>query len=621
MFSKLKSALLFAVLLCVFAYMGMSCGAPAAPKMQALHDSLATVELVPYKGKNGKWGLSTLSHQVVLACEYDDVAIEEEFPQAIFIKQGEYWYVFDRKGNAIIAEGYKYISFRDDYWHLTKKEKGTVTLRDASGQRTIAEGYNNYYINGDWILAHDGKIDGTHILDTTGKLLSKEVYSSVRRLYSTNNYALVSLYKKDNAIFSPEKGVISDYVFSTNVLNASDYIVAQKDDTIKTYKSYEGKTLDSFNILNQEKDYIIHGSLLLPINTSFSEAIDSLIIDSAISHTGNKQLFSYKYLSRNINSFKDVMAFSVDNGKTYHFIVGYYMGVSTPTKYTLTAEELATVYSAFDIDKGQYIVLKDGKYGVWSAKTKKMLIAAEYDKVHHIKFVPYITNEMKMQYPYSNRLILTNDKGGILFDPKNESSQNISGFDMPINNIRVENIFADYLYISDYDSKYHAIYSIKAGKVLGKLNSAFRSVVNQSQKLFYLDSINGGMPLMQIKPNNELVQLAIVPNLKYNAIDFAWDNGLVGKNDLDSDEIIWYDFAGEKVQAMDFKKAYVYDYGIIEDKKTIYNTKLEKVDYTPKGEIYARGSVIVDVYGKENEDGRKSERVYLDWSGKRYAEE
>jgi hypothetical protein len=620
MFSTLKSALLFAVLLFIFAYMGMSCGAPAAPKMQALHDSLATAELVPYKAKNGKWGLSTLSHQVVLACEYDNIEVLQEQPDMILIKQNDYWYVFDRKGNAIIAEGYKYISFRDDYWHLTKKKNGAEILRDASGKRTIVEGYERYYINGDWILAHDGKIDGVHIFDTTGKLLSKEVFSSVSRLYSTNNYALVSLNKKANAIFSPEKGVISDYVFNNEIINASDYIVAQKDDTIKTYKTYAGKILNSFNILNERTSYIIHDSLLLPINTSFSNSIDSLIIDSAISHTGNKQLFSYKYINRNINSFKDIIAFSVDNGKNYHFVIEYYLDVSTPTKYTLTAEELAAVYSAFDINKGQYIVLKDGKYGVWSARTKQMLVAAEYDKVHHIKFVPYITKEMKMQYPYSNRLILTNDKGGILFDPNSKSSQNISGFDVPINNIRVENIFADYLYISDYDSKYYALYSIKGGKVLGKLNSAFRNLVNQSQQIFHLDSINGGVPLMQINPNNELVQLAIVPSLKDNAIDFAWANGIVGKNHLNSDEIIWYDFGGKKLQAMDFKKAYAYDYGILVNQQTIYNTKLEKVDYSPKGEIYARGSVLVDIYGEENENGRKTERVYLDWSGKAYAE-
>ena len=621
MFSKLKSALLFAVLLSIFAYMGISCGAPAAPKMQALHDSLATVELVPYKSKNGKWGLSTLSHQVVLPCEYERIAIEKEAPQAILIKQGEYWYVFDRKGNAIIAEGYKNISFQDDYWHLIKEENGTRILRDASGKRTIAEGYDHYYINGDWIVAHDGKIDGVHIFDTTGKLLSKEVYSSASKLHTHSFYGIVSLDKKGSAVFSPEKGRISDYVFSTRISNANDYIFSQKNDSIKTYKTYEGKTLDSFNILNQDKHYIIHDSLLLPINTSFSEAIDSLIIDSAISHTGNKQPFSYKYINRNINSYIDVIAFSVDNGKTYHFLIGYYMGVNSTTKYRLTAEELATVYSALDINKGQYVVLKDGKFGVWSARTKQMLVAAEYTKIHHIKSVPYITYEMKMQYPYSNRLILTNDKGGILFDQNSETMQNISGFDMPMNNIQVENIFADYLYISDYNSKYYAIYSIKAGKILGKLNSAFRDVVNQSQKIFYLDSINGGMPLMQIKPNYELVQLAIIPNLENNSIDFAWDSGIIGKNDFDSNEIIWYDFAGEKVQAMEFKKAYVYDYGIIEDKKTIYNTKLEKVDYTPKGEIYASGSVLVDVYGREDKHGKKMERVYLDWSGKLYAEQ
>jgi hypothetical protein len=621
MFSKLKSALLFTVLLCVFAYMGMSCGAPPAPKMQALADSLATQELVPYKGKNGKWGLSTLSHQVVLPCEYDDITIEEEIPLAIFIKQGEYWYVFDRKGNPIITEGYKYMSFRDNYWHLTKKEKGTTTLRDASGKRTIIEGYHGYRIDNNLILAYTDKMIETHIFDTTGKRLSNEAYAIVFKLNAESSYSLVSLDKDKYAVFSLEKGRISDYIFSINASGASDYIAVDKNDTAKIYKSYSGKNFEDFSGFDAEKDYLIYDSLLLPINTYFDTPSDSIIIDSAISYTGNKQIFSYKSAQKDITLGISTIAFSIDNGKTYRFIRSYDINRIPVPKYTVTAEELATIYSPIDIQKGQYIVLKDGKFGVWSAKTKQMLVAAEYNKVFYIRAEFYTSLDKQLKYPYQNNLILTNDKGGILFNPKSETTQNISGFDAPSNNTYIKNIFTDYLYIYDSKSKYYAIYSIKAGKIIGKLSSAFQDMVNENQKIFYLDSINGGMPLMQIKPNNELVQLAIIPNIKDNSINHAWDNGIVGKSYFSGDEMIWYDFAGKKIQAMDNENTYVYNWGIVYDKQTIYNTKLEKINYSPQGKIYTAGSVLVDFYGKKDENGNKSERLYLDWSGKPYAEQ
>lgn len=99
----------------------------------------------------------------------------------------------------------------------------------------------------------------------------------------------------------------------------------------------------------------------MPINISFDTSPDSVIIDSAISHTGNKQIFSYKRIVSNMLS-SPCNGFSIDNGKTYHFAPSYDFNRNSVPKYTVTAEELATIYSVFDIQKGQYVVLKDG---VW----------------------------------------------------------------------------------------------------------------------------------------------------------------------------------------------------------------------------------------------------------------
>ena len=621
MYSILKSAVLIAVSICFFAYIGIIWSGTAAPKMEALADSLATVELVPYKAKNGKWGLSTLSHQVVLPCRYDDITIEEEAPQAILIKQGKYWYVFDRKGNAIIAEGYERISFRDNYWHLAKTKYGTKILRDASGKRTIVEGYYGYGRRDNLILGYTELMKETHIFDTTGKRLSDEAYSNVLTLNSKAAYVLVSLDRNNYAMFSPEKGRISDYIFGYNVSGASNYIAADEKDSTTIYKSYSGKNFENFSGFGAKTKYLIYDSLLLPIDISFRTSPDSIIIDSAISHTGNKYLFSYKYITNDIISIQTIVAFSIDNGKTYRFAISYDVNRIPVSKYTVTAEELATIYSAFDMQKGLYIVSKDGKFGVWSAKTKQMLVAAEYSKVFCVQCGLYGNLEIDLKYPYRNRLILTNDKGGILLNPQNQTMQNISGFDAPMNNTYVKNIFTDYLYIEDWSSKYYAIYSVKTGKMLSILNSDLSDIVNENQKIFCLDSINGGVPLMQIKPNNELVQLAIVPNIKKYSIDFAWDNGIIGELHSSDNEIIFYDLAGKKLQAMDKENTYVYDYGVLVNKQTIYNTKLEKVDYSPKGEIYASGSVLIDISVKKDEDGDKTECVYLDWSGKAYAEQ
>ena len=621
MFSKLKSALLFTVLLCAFAYMGISCGAPAAPKMQALHDSLATQELVPYKAKNGKWGLSTLSHQVVLPCEYEDIEIWTNKPEIIMIKQGEYWYVFDRKGNAIIAEGYKYISFQDNYWHLTKDKNIKAILRDASGKRTIIQNYHVYSIYGNFILCYNDKFNEKHIFDTTGKQLSNEVYSHVLTSNTQSSHALVSLDEKKYAAFSAEKGRITDYIFSNQADIINNYLINESDKDAIIIKNYSNEILYHLNFNDYKKSYIIYDSLILPIYTPYHVTADNLMTDTAISCTGRKQEFSYKHIERKKIYNHDMTAFSIDNGKTYHLIVSYYLDHSAVSKYTLTAEELASIYSPLDIHEGQYIVLKDGKYGVWSSITKKMLVAAEYTKFHHIRSNFFESSNQKTKYPYHNRLILTNDKGGILFDPKSKTSQNLSGFDMPSNNMYVKNTFADYLCINDDNSKYYAIYSVKAGKIIGILNNAFKDMVNESQKIFCLYSTNDEIPLMQIMPNNELVELAIVPNIKDNSIDFAWDNGIVSKSYFSDNEIIWYDFAGKTIQLLDYTNTYVSEYGAIVNQQLIYDIKLDKVNYRFEGEIYPSGSVLVDVYGEKDEDGNKRERVYLDWSGKTYAEQ
>ena len=621
MFSKLKSALLFAVLFGLFAYMGISCGAPAAPKMQALADSLATAELVPYKGKNGKWGLSTLSHQVVLPCEYEDIEVLQEQPNMILIKQNGYWYGFDRKGNVIIAEGYKDIFLYDNYWYLAKKENGAKVMRDASGKRTIAEGYTYYSAHADWIVAKNETGDKANIFDTTGKQLSKEKYMSAFKPHEYYSHGLVTLDNKKYAIFSAEKGRLTDYNFNATQAGSSDYIIVKSGDTEDKYSNYSGEILNPADSAGDYKSYIVFDSLLLPIHTSFTNPPDSFITSKGISHTKQNYMFTYKHIKDNILFIPDGIVFSVDNGKTYHFVLEYYLNINAVAKYALTTEEFAAVYTPIDVYKGQYIVLKDGKFGVWSAKTKQMLVPAEYTKIHHLQPAIFMSFDMQQKYLYQNRLILTNDKDGVLFDPKNETSQNISGFDVPSNNMDVRNIFADYLFIRDDSSKYYAIYSIKAGKILGKLNSPFSNVVNQTQKIFYLDSINGGMPLMQINPNNELVQLAIVPNLEDNSINFAWDSGIIGKKNRESYDIDWYNFEGKKIQSMDGDKCEVNDYGVIENGAIIYNTKLEKVDYKPKGKIYAMGKVIKDIFKADMNKDTKSEWLYLDWSGKRYAEQ
>lgn len=129
-----------------------------------------------------------------------------------------------------------------------KKKNGAMTLCDASGKRAILEDYEHYYIYHNLIVAYTDKMNNTHIFDTTGKRLGNETYKSTTILNAESSYMLVSLDKNKYAVFSPEKGRISDYIFSIDVSGASDYIAVDKNDTAIIYKSYSGKNFEDFSV-------------------------------------------------------------------------------------------------------------------------------------------------------------------------------------------------------------------------------------------------------------------------------------------------------------------------------------------------------------------------------------
>jgi hypothetical protein len=650
MSSKIGFFALISVLICVFLCQSTGCGVPTAPKVQALHDSLATQELVPYRAKNGKWGLSTLAHQVVLPCLYDEVKIEADAPELLFVREKEYWFGYNRKGELVVPEGYKEITVEGNFLILTRNQENTGVLRHRITNKNIISGYNDYSIIDAWVIASEHKtLLGTNIFDTTGRKIDSLSYSGiVGGVVNNNNYITISkdenisLSKDEKAcaILSLEKGKISGFHFPLILNNANDYWVAHYTLDTTSYFNLEGKLLQEFNT-NLNIRPIMYDSLLILLNEEYlygtSDTFDYI---KAISINNNTYPIIYKRLNDKYRINSRAVVFSLDSGNTYNIIYNSFIVKSTQKRLAISKAELADIVGFFAPLPDVYLVKKNKKLGIWSAKTKEMLVPAEYTNVYSIgENSPFLSFNSggKNNVPHKNKVLLCSNSKYLLFDPVTQSTKELKNLNKVDLNIAaadtyifvgVKNLFGDILIISDIKKDIYYIYDMSAEKVIEVFNCSNIIVANYEKQYIWIVDYLQQPKFPENKLQYQLVRIAnqraekisepIIINER-NHLGIAWSSGVYEEISYSELRVFFRNIKGDTLATFEYRGISIYPSGMVVNGKTIYDTQMVKGKYKPRGQLMVENNIIIDNYYIEKE--HRFERLYIDWSGKPYAEE
>jgi len=613
---------------------------PNPPKITALSDSFATVQLVPYRAKNGKWGLSTLAHQVVLPCLYDEVKIEADAPELLFVREKEYWFGYNRKGELVVPEGYREIKVEGNFLILEGNQENTGVLRHSITNKNIISGYRHYKIENAWVIASKSKtVSGDNIFDTTGRKIDSLSYEFMGKVVLNDNYIAFSQSLPNFAILSFEKGKISGFHFPQFVDNANDYWVETSSGDTTSYFNLEGKLLQQFN-RNATIRPDMYDSLLILLNTEYllHNDTDTFNYGKAISINNNTYPIIYKRLNNKYRIYSDAVVFSLDSGKTYNIIDNSFMGQNTQKRLAISKAELADIVGFFEPLPDVYLVKKNKKLGIWSAKTKEMLVPAEYTMVYPIGESHSFSSfnlEDKKYVLHEDKILLSSNSKYLLFDPITQSTKELKNLNKvglnkattdTYNFVDVENLFGDILIISD-DGK-HYLYDMSAEKVIEVFNCSSIDVANYEKQFVW---IVNKLYQPEVSVNKSEYQLLKIANQSIEKISepitvkekgflgIAWGSGVFEDNTVLGKNALFRNIKGDTLATFEHRDISTYPSGIIEKNKIIYDTQMVKGKYKPKGQLMVENNIIIDKYYIEKE--HRFERLYIDWSGKPYAEE
>jgi hypothetical protein len=619
---------------------------PNPPKITALSDSFATVQLVPYRAKNGKWGLSTLAHQVVLPCLYDEVKIEADAPELLFVREKEYWFGYNRKGELVVPEGYREVKVEGNFLILEGNQENTGVLRHSITNKNIISGYRHYKIENAWVIASKSKtVSGDNIFDTTGRKIDSLSYEFMGKVVQNDNYIAFSQSLPNFAILSFEKGKISGFHFPQFIDNANDYWVETSSGDTTSYFNMEGKLLQQFN-RNATIRPDMYDSLLILLNTEYllHNDTDTFNYGKAISINNNTYPIIYKRLNDKYRINSRAVVFSLDSGNTYNIIYNSFIVKSTQKRLAISKAELADIVGFFAPLPDVYLVKKNKKLGIWSAKTKEMLVPAEYTNAYPIKeshaFLT-LNSEDKNSVPHKDKVLLCSNSKYLLFDPATQSTKELKNLNKvglnkattdTYNFVDVENLFGDILIISDDDSN-HYLYDMSVEKVIEVFNCSTIRVANyEKQYIWILDYLH--QP--EVPENKSQYQLVKIANQRAekisepirikdrNYLGIAWSSGVFEEKNLQDDinsqsNVLFRNIKGDTLATFGRIDVSTYSGGIIEKNKIIYDTQMVKGKYKPRGQLMVENNIIIDNYYIEKE--HRFERLYIDWSGKPYAEE
>lgn len=625
--------LMFALLLL---WQSVGCGKPVKIEMSALPDSLQTVQLVPYRAKNGKWGLSTLAHKVVLPCEYENIKILPNVPELVFIYADKYWYAYNRKGERVITEGFE--SVRENGGFLIFGMNDTVsTLRDRSGKRVILSGYKDYDITADWVFAKTRRVNQGYIFDTTGKQIDTTLYQYRLIFYNNNRYTAVSNLieedydKKRYAIFSINKGRISDYIFSRGISNASDYWVTQSIDSGYIYINLAGQSIYKENYYLDKNRVTVTDSLLLLIDKYNVDIRGKTFRDKAISYTGNIYSIVYQCKENPLYYDNTDLFFSLDSGKIYRQTVKKHIWDEyvTINPALLSKEEVEMIVMSIPSLSDTYVVRKNSKFGVWSAQSKQMIIPAKYDTVYPVidKRPISSTNNRK----YDDILLFCTATESIIYDPLLATQHTIKAlnkgdslhiFAQPKSFVSA--ILADIYIIRDIKKDISYFYNLKTDKIIGECKGFVRrlNAANEAEKVIFERPKTGMYRLGFINMDSIRWETTAISVDSFLDIDYFWTSNLfasIGERNIDS--IIYRNIKGVEVAVFSRGTHTFSPYGFIND-KFIYDTQLNKSNYVVKGYLDIQDNLIIDSYMVQTGNNPQTqEELYIDWSGKPYAEE
>ncbi|PKQ66042.1 WG repeat-containing protein [Raineya orbicola] len=96
--------------------------------------SQSSVELIPYRNKQMKWGYCDKNKKIIIPCEYDEVQLFRE--NIAFVRKGKKWGTIDTKGKVIINFQYSEVRYPFNNGVAVVIKNNQLSYIDTNGKET-----------------------------------------------------------------------------------------------------------------------------------------------------------------------------------------------------------------------------------------------------------------------------------------------------------------------------------------------------------------------------------------------------------------------------------------------------------------------------------------------------